>query len=885
MKALRRMWSRIAGTFTGRNRDAELANEFESHIVMLSEKNLRRGMSPEEARRAAILTFGGVEPAKESYRDQRGLPPFDSLQQDVRFGLRMLRKSPGFTAVVVACLALGIGANTAMFTVINAVLLRPLPFKDSARLVSIYATPDSRYPDRISDTTVGAFQQIKAQVVQFSDVSALQRNFVNMTGAAEPEWLDTWCVPSAFFSMLGIQAVRGRTFLPEEQQPGHNLVAVLSYELWQRQFGGDDSALGKTVYFDEEPFVIVGIMPKSFDFPREALAWTPLNIDGIPRNDPRRKYVSVVAKLGAGVSVQEAQSVLAAIASRISQNEPRMPKTYGFVIRSIAEWRVKWIRNALWLLFGAVGFVLLIACTNVGNLFLARGWNRRKEFAVRVAMGATRFRIVRQLLVESVIVALLGGAFGLVFAIGCVGVLRSIMPPEIPRIDQLGVDKSVFLFTLVISVVSGILFGLIPASQIFRPELNDGLKGERSPGVNDWSQSRALRIRNVLTTFEVASCLILLIGSTLAIRTFSNLLDVNPGFRTDHILTMLVALPKKGYPQRGQSVAAILRMAEELRAVPGVEAASAKVDPFMGGFDLGDDFTIQTAAGREAAPGLQTRYITSKFFETLRVALIQGRIFDNRDDVSAEPIAIVNESLAKRYFPGGSPLGEHLVEQGMGGKPGTALEIIGEVADTRDTDISVAPQPTVYMPFAQSPFPIDMAFFLVRTAVDPSGLRKALEQRLWSIDKDVPIQEIQTVDQAISESRAEPKFRAMLLSTFSFLGLALALVGIYGVVAYSVGQRTREIGIRIALGAQRGNVMLLVMKAGMLPVLVGIAVGAAGALMLTRLIQSFLYEIKPTDPVSFVAASAALCTIALLACYQPARRATQVDPIVALRHE
>jgi predicted permease len=887
MKTLRRIGKRLAATFAPRraHTDAELADEFEAHIALLTEKNIRRGMSPTEARRAALLKFGALEPTKETYRDQRALPFLDSLRQDIRYALRGMRLNPGFTLVVVLCLALGIGANAAMFSVINSVLLRPLPFKDSERLVSIMALPDARHqPQLYSAPTPDAYTLLRAQTTIFSDLIAFQTEFANFTGGAEPLWVQASSVSGEFFAMLGMKQILGRSLSDEDVRPGHEFVAVLSYRTWQREFGGDPGVVGRRIFIDARPYEIVGVMPATMNFPQETQIWLPLPSSGMAAIDPRKGYVRLTAKLSEGVTLQQAQTVATAIAGQLSESDPKKFKDLDLRVSSISKSRVESVRHALLLLFGAVALVLLIACANVGNLFLARGWKRQREFAVRAALGASRARLIRQLLVESVATALLGGAIGLAFAAGCAGVLRAIAPTEIPRIGQLSIDRFVILFTISASILSGGIFGLIPALQLSGVNLNSGLKsGPVRAGARSWLAT--IRVRELLTTAEVALCLILLVGSSLAMRSFFKLLSTELGFHTEHILSMRIVPPKHRYLKDDQSLAVELQVAEKVRSVPGVDGAAVKIDPFLAGFDLGSEFRVPGQSGEHDGQRISVRYVDPGYFKTIRIALRQGRIFSENDDAAKYPGVVVNEAFVNKRLGGKSPLGRQVAEKAWGKHPETMSIIVGVVADVRDQDVSIAPEPTVYFPFSLCPYNYEVAFLLVRTATPPAAMVKSIEQQVWSVDKDIPIEEVETGDQLVSDLLAEPKFHALLLSAFAGLGLTLALVGIYGVVSYSVGQRTREIGIRMALGAQRKNVMLLVLAGGMLPVAIGIAIGTGGALALTRLIRSFLFEISATDPATYSVAALAFCAVALLACYQPARRATRVDPVVALRSE
>ncbi|HET9400931.1 MAG TPA: ABC transporter permease [Candidatus Acidoferrales bacterium] len=886
MKALRRAWNRLAASLrrTESRRDADLADEFEAHVSLLAERYRQRGMSASDAHRAALLKFGGLEPAKEKYRDQRGIPLLDSLRQDILYALRGMRQNPGFTAVVVLCLALGIGANAAMFTVINSVLLKPLPFKDSDRLVTILGLPRKSQKNFWEAPSVEAYEQIKADTAHFSDAVAVQNDVVSMTGGNEPCWADEIEVTGEFFPMLGVAPLRGRALTPTDARPGHDTVAVLSYKLWRSEFGGDDSALGKTIHLDAKSYVVIGVMPSVFNFPTYSDIWVPLSGAGMSAVDARRAQVRLTALLQPGVKLEQAQIALDTIAERLADSNPNKFKGKGLLASSVPHSRVQSVQKSLFLLFGAVGFVLLIACANVGNLFLGQSWKRQREFSVRAALGASRARLVRQLLVESVVVALFGGVIGIALAASCTGIVRSLAPVDIPRIEQVGMDWTVVLFTLGAAVTAGILFGIVPAIQLSLSRILPGLTSrEFSKGAT--RSFAAIRLRDLLTAGEVALALVLLVGSTLAMRSFLSLLQINLGFRTDHLVTMRILPPRYKDPKGEKSFGTELEIARHVRALPGVDAATIKLHPFLAGFDLGSNFHTPGKPSPLDDVRVAIRYIDFDYFHALSIPLVSGRFFTPADDSSQNPIAIVNESYVKQRMENKNPLGEQLFEKGWGRLPDRLHTIVGEVADVRDEDVSHPPVPTVYVPFAQSPFLNDSAYLLVRTALPPALMVKSIEQQVWSIDGDIPVEQVETADQLIADLLAEPKFHALLLSAFASIGFTLALVGIYGVVSYSVGQRTREIGIRMALGAQRGRVLRMVLAGGMIPVWVGIAVGVGAALALARLIQSFLFGVKPTDPATFVAVALAFSAAALLACYQPARRATRVDPVIALRAE
>ena len=887
----RRTIAKLVALFTRGRRSAELDIEIRAHIEFEERENLAAGMSPRDARNAARRKFGNVTLAQEDSRNMWSFAWFESVLQDLRFALRTMRKSPGFTVVAVLTLGLGIGANTAIFSVINTVLLRPLPFRDASRLVAVWAARDARNPLRSRELgSLAILDAIRAQKDIFDTAMGMDRSLSVVTGQGAPERVEAARVEPGFFDMLGIPPLRGRALISGDEKPGHDSVAVLSYLLWRRHFAADDPAIGKIILLGQRPYTIVGVMPPSFDMPRETDLWLPLDLQSLQPKRNNLGYVDIIARRAEGVTPRKAQAVLNAIAGRLGAEDPEHCRGCGLMAMGIKEGRVASVRSALWMLFGAVGFVLLIACTNVANLFLARGSARKKELAIRAALGASPSNLLRQLTVESLLVAIIGGALGLAIASSCVGVLRRLAPPDTPRIGELSVDKSVLLFTLCVSFVTGIAFGLIFAAGCRRAELNSALKegGGARAFAEKGSRRRGLRMRDLLACSEVALCLVLLIGATLVVRSFDNLLAVHVAFPTDHILTMMISLPKYEYQKPGIGQAGIREILDRMRALPGVESASAKVNPLLIGFDLGSTFRIpgQTPSRTALGEDCQLRYVSSEFFQTLGIRMLGGRDFDLRDDESNSATAIVNQALARRYFPNRDPLGEHIVVQGVLRKqPTTLVEVVGEVADVRDAGLESPPQPTIYIPLAQSPFPSDVTYLQVRTSSEPTALVKAVEQQVWAFDKDVPIKNVQTLDETLADDYAEPRFRTVLLGTFAGLGFFLALIGVYGVVSYSVGRRMREIGIRMALGAQRSDVLKLVLSEGMMPVAAGVVIGMLGALALTRLIQSYLFGIRPNDPATFAMAAAAFAIVAALACYIPARRAACVDPMTTLREE
>jgi predicted permease len=802
------------------------------------------------------------------------------LWQDIRHALRRLRQSPGFVAVAVATLALGIGANTAIFSIVDGVLLRSLPYRESSRLVAIWSRPLG-FTSGYWNGSLAEFLLIQNAKDAFSQVAFTDDRFQTLTGLARPEVADVGYVPSSFFAAASVPPLFGRVFSTEEVR-GRDRVAVLSYALWKRQFGGDRAVLGRTFQLDDSVYTIIGVMPPFFQLSGADL-WSLLDPATALTANPDTHYVRIFAWLRPGVSVRQAQAGLNSIAARLATAYPKTQKGWGLVAVPYLEMEVGDVRLGLLLLFGAVGLVLLIACANLGNLLLARGLGRGRELAIRSALGATRGRIARNLLTESVLVALAGGALGLVLGWWGVDVLRAIAPPDTPRLDEVGLNAAAFLFTLFAAIIAGILSGLAPALRASRQNLTAGLKEGAAGGPGD--AAAGLRVRNLFVGVEVALCVVLLASSLLALRSFERLLDVHLGFHPDHILSLGVSVPENRYPQSGQQQMVVERILHNLRALPGVESATAMDNPILEGAGPGGKFSVQSASGASLATNAhaQVRNVTPDYFQTLGVPLLAGRKFMENEVHASAPVAVVNESFARQYFPSRDPVGAHLTEEDARGGRRT-VTIVGIVADVRDRNVGALAQPTVYLPLFRTGRTL-MTFFLVQTTVQPSALAKSVEERIWSIDKDLPIRDVTTLNQAISRDLHGQRFETLLFSAFAVLGLTLALVGIYGVTAYSVGRRTQELGVRMALGARPASIVRLVVLGAMPPVLIGTGVGVAGALALTRLMRSLLYEISPGDPPTFAGAVALMLLVALLACVLPARRATRVDPATALRHE
>jgi putative ABC transport system permease protein len=795
----------------------------------------------------------------------------DTLLQDLRYAARTLTRSPGFTLVAVFTLALGIGANTAIFSVVNAVLLRPLPYAEPERLASAGWLMRGDY--LVARERSRSFEEL-----------ALYRASVgfNLSAAGEPERVTGAHASPDLFSILGVAPLLGRTLLAHEERPGEDGVVVLSHALWRQRFGGDPAVVGREVMIDSEPRTVVGVMPPGFDFPAgDALLWVPLPLDPA---DPVALWGGgggqSLGRLRAGVTPAQAQAEIRALASEMREANTLWtpPPEYGMEreVTALQEQMVGEVRTRLLVALGAVGLVLLIACANVANLMLARAAARRKEVAIRTALGAGRFRLIRQLLTESTLLALLGGAAGLALAFGGVRLLIGGLPADTPRVAEIGIDVGVLGFAAAVTLLTGLLFGLFPALRTSRQDLHAALRGGR--GASEGAGQR--RLSSALVAGEVALAVVLVIGAGLLIRSFWTLLRVDPGFRVESIVSARITPPEIRYGQAAQQRAFYGELLARTEALPGVSGA-ALVDrlPLVGGFaGLAFEVEGQPFVPGTAAPMVETRRITPDYLRLMGIPLLSGRPLADADREGAPDVALINEAMARQHWPGEDPVGRRF-------KPvwwqNRWITVVGVVADVRQYGLASAVEPEMYRPFAQEPAGTMM--LVARTAAEPPVLAANLRSTVAAVDPEVPVSEVLTLEQVVSRSVAAPRFTMLLLAVFAAVALLLGAVGIYGVVAYSVTRRTREIGVRMALGARVEDVARLVIGQGLLLTLVGVAIGLVVALAATRVLSSLLYGIEPTDPVTFLAVPLLLTLVALLASYLPARRATRVDPLVALR--
>ncbi|HEX8148930.1 MAG TPA: ABC transporter permease [Pyrinomonadaceae bacterium] len=884
---LRLLRTRLRGLLRKKSVEREMEEELRFHLGMRAAENVRAGMAPDEAERAALKSFGQVARIKEYCRDFKGGGLVETLWQDVKFGARTLLKNRGFTLVAVLTLALGIGANTAIFSVVEAVLLRALPYDNAERVVMLWE--NNRIRNRPHNVVnPGNLMDWRDQAGSFEEVAAFVDQRYNLTGTGEPEEVAAQAATPNLFRLLGVRPALGRTLVAGDEVEGGANVVVIGHGLWQRRFGGAPDVVGKTVTLNGGAATVVGVMPPDFKwFVKEnslsgkpAELWVPLGLTEQQRTARRGRYLSAAALLKPGVSVEQARGELDTIAARLEAQYPEVDKGWGASVVPLREQLAGEVRPALLVLLGAVGFVLLIACVNVANLQMARAAGRRKEMALRAALGAGRLRLVRQLLTESLLLAAAGGALGLLLAHWCVGALVALGPQNLIGAGQAGVNPSVLLFTLGASLLTGLAFGVMPAVETSRLNLSESLK-ESSRG--DVGVGRAGRVRGALVVAEVGLALVLLVGAGLMVRSFVRLQAVNPGFDASNLLTMRLMLPQTKYPEDGRKVEFFRRVTERLGSLPGVRSASAvSALPFA---DIGSA-TSFTVEGRPPLPpgerqGTDVRVADENYFRTMNIPVVSGRTFTGQEAVEDRKVAVVNEAMARKYFAGEDPIGKRILVN-MSSTP-APTEIIGVVGDARYDKLDGELRPMVYWTPPQLTYP--SMWLVVRTNGDPASLGPSAVREIQAVDREQPVSDVRTMEGWLSESTARARFGTLLLGAFACAALALAAVGLYGVLSYSVTQRRNEIGVRMALGAQARDVLRLVVGQGMRLVLVGVVLGLAGALALTRVMSGLLYDVAATDPPTFAVNALLLVVVSLAACYIPARRATRVDPSTALRRE
>jgi putative ABC transport system permease protein len=806
------------------------------------------------------------------------------LTQNLRFALRTLARSPGFTAVALATLALGIGANTAIFSVVDAVLLRPLPYPEPSRLVGVFQTLPRQNVSRTGISYLN-YADLAGRSRSFRPLGAIRMHDYTLTGKGEPELVVGGTVTANVFGILQVRPLLGRVLTPEDDPPGAPPVAVLGERLWRERFGSDPQIVGKPVYLDKQPATVVGVLPAVFKTPPgypPAQLWLPLTHDPV-FNDLRQKrgghYLTVVGRLAPGVTIDGARAELATISAALGRQYPKENEGWGVTVLPLAESLVGGVRTALTVLLAAVALVFLIACANIANLLLARGSGRAREVAIRTALGAGRARLLRQFLIECLLLGLAGGALGVGLALAGMRGLRAWLPADLPRVDEIGIDGRVLLFSLAASLAAAVLFGLAPAWQASGYALSEALR-EGSAGAGESGGKR--RLRHLLVVGETALSFVLLIGAGLLGQSFLKLQRVDLGFRPAHVLTAGLSLPRSQYSAPEQWIGFYRELVDRLAGEPEVEGAAAALPLPLSGSGLNFGFQIEGRTQEGSGSDLTANYtaVTPDYFRILGVPLERGRLFAASDTIASPKVCVISATFARRFFPGESPVGRRLL---FGFKESVAREIVGVVADVKRDGLAAPSRPEVYVPFLQDPW--WASYIAVRTTGDPERLSAAVRRDIRALDPTLPIADIQPMTRFVEDSVAQPRLRAALLALFGATALMLAVLGVYGVISYNVGRRTREVGIRMALGAQRRDVLELVLRQGLGLTAVGLAAGLAAALLLTRPLTSLLFGIEPLDPTTYGSVAAILLLASLAACWIPARRATRVDPIRTLRYE
>lgn len=876
---LARVRSMLAGFFQRSRLEDGMDAELRAHIETHTDALIRSGVSRAEAERRARVEFGGIEAVKEECREARGLRWPDELRQDLRYAFRALWKAPGFAMAAALSLVLGIGVNTAIFSVINAALIRPLPYAEPGRLVAVYEDRTNR------GAGFGAFANanfvdLRANAPSFEDIAAHVSTGLSLTGAGEAEQLLGRLVTGNMFAVLGVPAHLGRTLIPEDGEPGKPRVILLSYALWQRKFGADPAVAGRALSLDGNSYTVTGVMPDSFRFPgAEDEFWLPLRLDAQDRQQRSNHNLHCIGRLKRNANLRQAQSEASFIARRLQREYPSTNAQIDFSLLPLHESLTRTVRTALIVLLVAVGLLLLIACANVGNLILARSTARRRELAVRAALGAGRWRLVRQMLTESLCLASLGGVAALALCLAIIKTLRTSLPPALMPTGEIRIDAGVLCFGLIVAMAAGLLSGLAPALLVARGNLHDWLAGSTRSTTGSGTE---VRTRSVLVAAEISLTLILLIGAGLLLRSFVRLMDVDPGFKPGHVLAVRFALPQFLYPAHVNRMSFYQRLLERMEAIPGVQStALTTCSPLTN--EGGSSWFIREARPAAHPEELITnnRLVSEDYFRTLGIPLREGRTFSSHDGAEAPLVAVINESMARRFWPGESPVGKRFQ---FISKPW--VQIIGVVGDVHQTALDLDPAPEIYRPVTQdSQTWLAPRALVIRTRGQPSAFAPVLRQQFRALDSSVPIYGLDSLDSLLEKSIASRRLEVWLVGAFGLVALLLASIGIYGVVAYVVAQRGQEIGLRMALGATRADVVGMMLRKGLSPVLIGLVIGVALALALSRFLSSQLFHVKATDALTFAAVPVLLILIAGCAAYFPSRRAARIDPMLALRQD
>ncbi len=878
--------SRALAWLSPRHVDQEFEHELDSHLDMLTDENVRRGMAPEEARRAARVRLGGHTQLRETNRELQGLPMLETFFQDTRYALRMLRKNPGFTAVAVLTLALGIGANTAIFSVVYAVLLKPLPFTNPDQLFTAFqantqlgiAETGCSYPN---------FEEWRSQNHVFSELAGIVAHQLTLTGRGEPSVVNTSVVTPELFALLDVKPLAGRIFFPQDGKQGAAPVVLVSEDLWQGRFGADPRIIGTSIDLDKRPFTVIGIIPAAFRTPffnTKQEIWIPLVQDPVFSTFmPKRgvHLLPVLGRLKAGVSMAQAQAEMDAISGRLAVEFPAENRGWTVRLVPLQKEIVGDVRTELLVLLGAVGLVLLIACANIANLLLARATSRSKEIAVRTALGAGRVRIIRQLLSETAVLGLLGGTVGIALAYWGVKALSSLLPSNWPQMNPIGVDYFVLGFALLLSAIAGVAFGLVPAMFAANADIQNTLR----EGARSGESRNRRRARSFLAVAEISLAMVLLVTAGLLLRSFARLTSVSPGFDAQHIVKADISLPQFQYSTPQQWAAFSEGLLARIQSDPRLQDSAVVVPRPIADQNVNLPFDIVGNPPSSEGASRTASYVSVSpdYFRVMGIPLLAGRVFNQHDVSSAPRVSIISEAMARLYFPNQNPLGKQITFGYPRESGGATREIIGIVGDVRDVALGQDPGAIMYVPFAQAPF--WGANLVVKSALSTSSVAAAIRQEVQKIDKDLPVTDVAMMPDAIQASVAAPRFRMFLLGLFAVMALVLAATGIFGVISYSVSRRTNEIGIRVALGASRKTILRMVLRETLLLTFAGVGVGLPSALAASHLLGNMLFNVSADDPATLAAVAFVLAAVAALAGYIPARRAMRVDPMVALRYE
>jgi putative ABC transport system permease protein len=865
--------------------DREFQHELDTHLELATQENISRGMTPEEAARAARIRLGGSTQLKETNRELRGLPFIETALQDLRFAFRMLRKNPGFSAIAILTLALGIGANTAIFSVVYAVLLKPLPYAGSDQLFTVFQQ-DVKNPKNVNGFSFLNLRDLREQSEIFSDLSGVQAHQLTLTGRGEAFNIDTSVVTPDLFTTFRVQPILGRMFIADDGKPGAAPVVVLSETLWRGSFAADPAIIGTSISLDKRAFTVIGVAPAAFRFPqlqKSRQIWVPIVNDPLFGSWLERRgghWLTLTGRVKPGVNPAQAEAQFDAIAARLAKDYPEYNDGWTIRMIPLRDFLVGEVKTPLLVLLGAVGLVLLIACANIANLLLARATSRSREIAVRATLGAGRSRLVRQLLSETLVLSVIGGLAGVALAYYGIRVLATFLPPELTRIHSINIDYAVLGFALALSIFASCAVGLVPAFLVARSDLQSTLR----EGGRSGESSASRRARNILASAEIALALVLLVAAGLLLRSFSKLTEVSPGFQVEHVVKAEVSLPRAQYSTPQQWFAFSDSLLTRLQSEPGMEESALAIPlPITDGF-VNIAFDIENRPAPSAAAARIADYVavTPTYFHVMNIPLIAGRTFEPRDNMSAPPVAVVTQSFVRAYFPSENPIGQRITF-GFPPDPGISREIIGIVGDVHDVSLGKDPGPMMYAAYAQSPFP--GACIAVQSTLAPGAVISSIRDSVAALDKDLPVTDIATMTEVLHDSTAQPRFRTTLIAIFAAIALILAATGIFGVISYSVQCRTNEIGIRVALGASAVSILNMVLSETLILAAIGLAVGLPVALASSHVLGHLLFGVSPTDPTTLIVVSLTLALVAAAAGYVPARRATQVDPLIALRHD